>query len=110
MISCNDCEGECCKRIAIPIDNPETLEDYEDLKWYLYHTGLTIYVDNEDDWLVQVPVGCKHLKGGKCVIYDKRPPICRKSAVADCERNIKEVKFELKTPEDVDKHIKSLKF
>ena len=27
--------------------------------------------------VMAVPVSCKHLKGNKCNIYDKRPLICR---------------------------------
>ena len=108
-MNCDKCDGECCKNIAIQIENPETKEDFEDLKWYLYHEGLIVYIDNEDDWLVQIPIKCKFLEKGKCMIYDKRPPICKNSEVSNCEKNIKEAKIIFKNDEDVENYIKSLK-
>lgn len=110
MITCDECGGDCCKRIAIQIEKPKTRDDIEDLKWYLYHDRLAVYIDNEGDWLVQVPVKCKHLINGKCSIYSGRPPVCRKAKVSECQRNVKETVKVFRTPEDVDTYLKTLKF
>src|SRR3989338_9417853 len=108
-MDCNECDGECCKNIAIQIESPETREDFEDLNWYLYHEGLIIYIDDEDDWLVQIPIKCKFLKDGKCMIYYKKPPICKNSEVSRCEKNIKEAKIIFKNEGDIEHYIESLK-
>jgi uncharacterized protein len=109
MITCDKCNGLCCRRIAIRIEPPTSKSDFEDVKWYLYHENLSVYIDNEDDWLVLVPNKCKHLDSkGMCKIYDKRPPVCRNSKVSDCEKNIEETKIMFKTPEDLEKYRKSL--
>jgi Fe-S-cluster containining protein len=103
MITCDECDGECCKTIAIDIETPRLKEDFENIRWYLYHKGLSVYVDNQDTWLVLIPFPCEHRqKDGKCAIYDKRPPICQVYSPEDCEKNVKEVKFMFSTVEDYD--------
>ena len=56
MINCKECGGECCKSISIQIEKPTTKEDFEDLKWYLYHKGMFLYIDNENDWVAEIPI------------------------------------------------------
>ena len=97
MITCDNCSGDCCKTIAIYIDKPKSKDDFEDIKWYLYHENVYVYIDNKNDWLVLFPSKCMHLKNGRCAIYDKRPPVCREAKIAECERNIKETKVLFKT-------------
>lgn len=110
MITCDECNGECCKMIAIDIDTPKTREDFENIRWYLYHKGLSVYIDNEGTWLVQIPFPCMHRKkDGKCAIYDRRPPICRTYSPKTCERNIEEVKVMFRTVEDYDRWLRKSK-
>jgi Fe-S-cluster containining protein len=110
MVTCLDCGGKCCKSIAIQIDTPKSVDDYQDLKWYLYHPGLSVYLDSDKEWLVEIPIRCRHLdKKGKCRIYSRRPPICKDFDTKTCEENKGEVLVKLKTPEDVDRHVRKLK-
>ena len=110
MVECFECKGECCKSIAIQIDPPEDLVAYEDLKWYLYDPGITVYFDSEGDWCVDIPIKCKHLnKKGLCDIYDRRPPTCREYDEKCCEENEGDVLILFEKPEDVDRHIEKLK-
>jgi len=110
MTTCLYCGGKCCKSIAIQIDTPKSADDYEDLKWYLYHKGLSVYFDSDKEWLVEIPITCRHLdKKGKCKIYSNRPPICRDFDTDTCEENKGKVFVRLKTPEDVDKYIAKLR-
>lgn len=87
-MNCLECNGECCKRLAIDIDEPEDEEDLEDLKWYLYHKGVSVYRDEEGDWCVQFETKCKQLnEKNLCKIYEKRPAVCRKYPSEKCEMN-----------------------
>lgn len=110
-MNCLECNGECCKRLAIDIDEPEDEEDLEDLKWYLYHKGVSVYVDEEGDWCVQFETRCKNLnKKNLCEIYDKRPAVCRKYPSEKCEMNNENDCTEyFQDIKDVDKYIEKMK-
>ena len=106
-ITCEKCKGECCKKLAFHIETPLNIIDYQDIKWYLYHEKTIVYIDNEGDWMVQIPVKCTKLgKDNKCKIYDKRPPICRLSKVEECEKNINEMAVVFNTVKDLEKYMK----
>ena len=106
---CFECGGECCRSIAIKIDDPEDINDYEDFKWYLYHSGITVYLDTDGDWHVDFPVKCIHLTDdGKCKIYDDRPPVCRDYNVDECD-NGDDAVITFETAKDIDKYIVKLK-
>jgi Fe-S-cluster containining protein len=111
MITCLECRGECCKKLAFNIEAPKNIIDFQDIKWYLYHEGVIVYIDNEGDWMVQVPVKCTKLgKNGRCTIYEDRPPICRMSKVEDCEKNTDEMAVVFRTVKDLESYMnKSLK-
>lgn len=110
MIDCKQCGGECCKKLAFQISKPKTVRDFEDMKWFLYHEGVIIYIDNEGSWLVQVPTRCTKLdKNDRCTIYDKRPPVCRFSKVEECEMNTNEMDVVFNTIEDLEKYMKKRK-
>jgi len=107
MTTCEECKGECCRKLAFHIQEPKSMIDFEDMKWYLYHEGCILYIDNEGDWLVQVPVKCAKLdRNGRCSIYDRRPPICRLSKVEECEKNIDEMKVVFRTVKDLENYMR----
>ena len=105
---CSKCEGNCCKHVAIEIDEPEDKEDFEAIRWYVCHEGVTVYLDVDDKWCVDVPAKCKYLgENNKCKIYDKRPGICSDYSEEDCPfLDEHEPKILFKTLEDVDDFIK----
>jgi len=110
MINCDECKGECCRKLAFCIESPKNVIDFQDMKWYLYHEGTIVYIDNEGDWMVQVPVKCSKLdKDGRCTIYKDRPPICRLSKVEECEKNTNEMEVVFRTVEDLEKYMKQQK-
>ena len=49
---CNGCT-KCCEYIALEIDTPETQEDFENIRWYLLHENVKIFIigssDEEDE-------------------------------------------------------------
>ncbi|MBN1131016.1 MAG: YkgJ family cysteine cluster protein [Chitinispirillaceae bacterium] len=74
---CRDCNGLCCRHIALEIDTPKTRIDFDTIRWYLMHETVQVGIDHDGEWLIEVPVVCRHLKNNGCAIYDKRPNICR---------------------------------
>ena len=95
-VLCNKCSGLCCRYFALPIDTPETKEDYDDIRWYLCHENITIFVE-EGDWYLNVKNKCRHLtkNGHSCAIYPKRPKICRNYRTKNCDYTSGEYDYEL---------------
>jgi len=83
---CDRCAGLCCRYFALPIETPEAKEDYDDIRWYLSHKDITVFVE-DGDWYINIKNKCRHLseKDHRCRIYDKRPRICRRYRHADCD-------------------------
>ena len=95
-ILCDKCTGLCCRYFALPIETPEDWEDYDDIRWYLCHENITVFVE-DDDWYLNVKNKCRHLTNGghKCDIYKTRPKICRGYKTADCDLTEGEYDYEL---------------
>src|SRR3990172_4701469 len=84
----NPCEGcdHCCRYVALPIAAPRTKRDFDEIRWYVLHENVSVYVDREGDWMIQFQTTCHWLKGGRCTHYALRPSVCRDFDPADCER------------------------
>ena len=83
--------AQCCKYIAIEIDAPTTMQEYDYLVWYLVHPGVSVFVDFDNSWFVKFDSRCQHLQpSGMCGIYETRPAICREFSHTDCERHLKD--------------------
>ena len=90
QVPCLTC-ALCCSYIAVEIDGPSSVRAATDILWYLYHGGVSIYVDDEG-WMVQIDTRCRHLQDdNKCAIYEHRPPMCRTYSEMTCEVNADEV-------------------
>lgn len=84
-VLCNHCTAKCCRYFALPIEAPETIADWEYVRWYLLHQGATVFKD-DDTWYLLVHAVCNHLQpDNRCGIYETRPPICRDYTTKDCE-------------------------
>jgi len=83
---CDKCTGLCCRYFALPIETPEDREDYDDIRWYLCHKNVSVFVE-DGDWYINLKNKCRHLseKDYKCKIYSKRPKICRSYTIKDCD-------------------------
>lgn len=91
--SSHPCEGcaECCRYVALEIDNPTTPKDYDHIFWYLTHRDVAVYIDWEADWYVEFQTRCEHLTDfGTCGIYRERPHICSDFSWDTCERTTRE--------------------
>lgn len=93
---CGECTGLCCRYMALPIETPEDREDYDDIRWYLCHEDVTVFVE-DGDWYINVKNKCKYLSEDdhRCLIYNKRPRICRGYKHNDCDLTDGEYDYEL---------------
>jgi len=77
-LSCEKCGAECCRYIASEIGKPVSKRDYDNIRWFLLHEGVHVFVDEDGDWYVEVEAKCIALADDKrCLIYGKRPKVCR---------------------------------
>ena len=91
LASDHPCAGcaQCCTYVAIEIDAPTTMTEYDYLVWYLVHPGVSVFVDWNGSWFVKFETRCQHLQpNGMCGIYETRPAICREFDWKECERHI----------------------
>ncbi len=84
-VLCEHCAGACCRYVALPIDKPRSAGDYDDIRWYVMHEGLSVFVE-DGDWYVQIQARCKNLRhDNMCNVYQTRPRICREYKEGDCD-------------------------
>jgi len=83
---CGFCtNSKCCTYITQEIETPRSKYDFSTLLWEVSHEDISVYKD-DDGWYLLVDAKCTHLgDGGKCMIYDKRPQICRDHSNDYCE-------------------------
>jgi Fe-S-cluster containining protein len=83
---CEKCTGICCRYFALPIDTPKDRGDYDDIRWFLCHKGISVFVE-DGDWYINIRNKCRHLseKDYLCRIYKNRPRICRQYRHRNCD-------------------------
>jgi uncharacterized protein len=82
---CDYCHGKCCRYFSLPIDTPETWDDFDSIRWYLAHGQTIVYVE-KGTWYLLVLTKCNYLtEDNRCGIYFNRPKICREYSTKDCE-------------------------
>jgi uncharacterized protein len=110
-VVCKDCTAECCKHIGVPIDPPATWQDFQAIKHYIAHEGVSCYLDVEGDWVVEFLTKCSQLNGNRCVAWGtpNYPRICKEYDMETCVMNEEGEWWEIlfKTPEDVDRYCES---
>ncbi len=100
---CVTCGAKCCQYFCFQIDTPETVEQYEDIRWFLLHEGVSVHID-EGDWYMSVMKPCYRLQDGRCTIYEDRPLICRKYSTDNCDYTAGDYGYEkeFRTPEEIE--------
>ncbi len=93
---CSKCTGLCCRYFALPIETPEDWDDFDDIRWYLTHEDVQVFVE-EGDWYINIKNKCRHLNNENylCEIYEKRPGICRKYDDDSCDFTGNDYDYEL---------------
>ncbi len=85
QVLCDHCTAKCCRYFALPLETPDTLKDFEYIRWYMLHGETTIFCE-DDDWYLMVHNKCDHLQPDqRCGIYETRPQICRNYSTDECE-------------------------
>lgn len=88
LTKCIKCKAKCCKHIAMEIDRPTTKTDYDNIRWYLLHENIIVYIDGDKKWTLEMAAKCKNLgPDNSCLDYENRPKICREYPLPDtlCE-------------------------
>ncbi len=116
--NCDACSGLCCKYVALEIDCPEDEEDFEDIKWYVLHEKVAVYVEDDGTWNLEFITPCKYVnEDGKCSVHEeftnnpeiKRPNICKEFNVDVCPfHNEYNEKYRFEKIEDVENYIKNV--
>ena len=71
--------------MAVPLDRPKSARDFDDIRWYLMHQGVIVFVE-EGDWYIQFQAKCKNLAAdNRCGVYETRPAICREYQPGECD-------------------------
>jgi Fe-S-cluster containining protein len=108
-IQCDDCNALCCRYFALPLETPEDRGDYDDIRWFLCHKDISVFVE-KGDWYISIKNKCKYLSGddNRCMIYKRRPRICRYYSRRSCDLVEGEYDYELHFTNDkeMEEHIK----
>ena len=106
---CQYCTAKCCRYFALPVDTPESWNDFDTIRWFLLHKGAAVFTE-EGVWYLLVFSKCQHLlDNGMCGIYATRPKICRDYKTHECEYDDSWVyDFYLETPEQVEEYAEAL--
>lgn len=87
-ILCEHCTAACCRYVAVPIEEPTTARDFNDMRWYVLHDDIAVFVE-EGEWYIQFHTPCQHIAAdGRCGIYETRPTICREYTTKECDYHI----------------------
>jgi Fe-S-cluster containining protein len=92
---CDQCSALCCRYFALEIDKPTTAEDYDNIRWYLVHENVVVYI-HKKRWYLGILTRCKHLQeDNRCGIYKTRPRICRQYSTDNCDYHGGEYDFDV---------------
>jgi Fe-S-cluster containining protein len=77
-LPCGECQALCCRYLATEIDPPRSRRDFDDIRWYLFHQGVSVFIDHDGAWFLAFDSVCRELDpSGRCRRYAERPQLCR---------------------------------
>ena len=84
--TCETCGARCCRYFCFQIDKPGSFEEFENVRWYLLHEGVTVHIDLDNDWYIAIANRCLNLdENNRCRQYAERPLICRQYDIDGCD-------------------------
>jgi uncharacterized protein len=101
---CDRCVALCCRYFALPLDNPTSPRDYDNIRWYLMHENVVVYIEKKQ-WYIAILTRCKNLQAdNRCGVYETRPKICREYKTDNCDYHGGEYDFEklFTSPEQIE--------
>ncbi len=104
---CRACKATCCTYMAIEVDTPSTLEDFENIRWYCAHKDVWVFRE-DGDWYVVFNARCEKLvEDSSCRIHATRPKVCRDHKFGECDYYLRgEFELELRSLEEVDAYLR----
>ena len=114
MTECFKCKGFCCKYVTVDISEPETADDFDEIRWFLLHENVIIYKSEvKEEWCLEFRTPCKYLDQNTylCKNYDNRPEVCKEYIIEECskdeELSQKGTEIYLENEEDLMKYLKA---
>lgn len=106
--TCRRCRGTCCSYMAIEIDEPTTLDDFQNIRWYCAHKETWVFKEEDGEWHVVFNTPCDKLNEDySCSIYGERPQVCRDHKFGECDYFLRgEFELEMHTLEEVDAYLR----
>lgn len=107
-ILCEHCTALCCRYIALPVETPTTREELDQIRWFLLHGGVSLFIE-DGDWYISMETACRHLQPDfRCGIYETRPKICRDFSTDNCDYHAGDYGFEhhFTCPEHLEAYIR----
>jgi len=104
--TCQECGGKCCRYFCFQIDEPQSYEELDDVRWYLCHEGVSVHID-EGQWYIAIQNRCKMLtEHNRCRIYEDRPLVCRGYSPDNCDHAQGDYHYDalFQTPQDLDQY------
>ena len=104
---CMTCGGKCCRYFCFEIEEPDDFEEFEDVRWYLCHEGVSVHIDEDGDWYISIANRCTMLgKNNQCQAYENRPLICRKYDPEACDQTDEDYGYqeEFDSPDELDEY------
>lgn len=81
---CFYCTAGCCSDVVLEHEEPDSLEEHDEIREYLSHENVFVYID-EEEWHVGFKTSCGAIQADySCGVYAKRPEICREHSPSDC--------------------------
>lgn len=104
---CQRCRATCCTYMAIEIDEPTTVADFQNIRWYCAHKETWVFRE-DGSWYVVFNTPCEHLQADySCGIYETRPQVCRDHKFGECDYFLRgEFDLELRMIEEVDAYLR----
>ena len=92
------------------MDTPETEADFEDIRWFLIHERVSVFVE-DGDWYIAFDTPCRHLQADhRCGIYATRPKVCRAYSTEECDYHSGDYGWEqhFTSPEHLEEYVRTL--
>lgn len=110
MSFCERCGAKCCRYFCFQIEQPKCFEEFENVRWFLLHKGISVHID-EGLWYIAIASECREIApDGKCGIYDQRPVICRKYDAGNCDNTPGEYEYDqlFQTPQELEAYARKV--
>jgi len=107
---CRKCGAQCCRYFCFEIDAPDGFEEFDDIRWFLVHEGISVHID-EGDWYISIANRCKMLdESNRCIAYADRPLICRRYDSDSCDATAGDYGYDalFETPEEIEEYARKV--